>query len=279
MKIQLVDYAQPNASAQFTQSLKDTGFAVIENHPISRQLIEQVYEDWYQFFLSDEKHNYLFDKKTHDGFVPMSLSETAKGYELKDIKEFYHFYPSLRCPEHLRELTMQLYKDMFAMAVTLLGWVERNTPPEVAKNFSVPLHEMIQESERTLLRILHYPPFTGVEPVGAVRAAAHEDINLLTVLPAATAAGLQALPKNGEWQDVPCDPAWIIINVGDMLAECSNGYYQATKHQVINPSLDAAKISRITTPLFLHPRDEVQLSDRHTAGSYCQERYAELGLL
>jgi isopenicillin N synthase-like dioxygenase len=138
---------------------------------------------------------------------------------------------------------------------------------------------MIEGSEQTLLRLLHYPPLQGEEPEGSVRAAAHTDINLLTVLPAANAPGLQVQLKNGEWLDVPCDFGMLIINIGDMLQEASQGYYPSTKHRVLNPAQDSEhNVSRVSLPLFLHPKPEVVLSPRHTAQSYLDERLRELGM-
>ena len=114
--------------------------------------------------------------------------------------------------------------------------------------------------------------------MGSVRAAAHTDINLLTVLPAANEPGLQVQAKNGEWLDVPCDFGMLIINIGDMLQEASQGYYPSTMHRVINPENRTHNVSRVSLPLFLHPRPEVVLSTRHTAGSYLSERLKELGM-
>jgi isopenicillin N synthase-like dioxygenase len=157
-----------------------------------------------------------------------------------------------------------------------LQWVEQYTPAEVQEKYSMPLSQMIQGSEQTLLRVLHYPPLRGDEEPGAVRAAAHGDINLLTILPAATAAGLQVVGKDGEWHDVPCDFGMLIVNIGDMLQEASAGYYPSTIHRVLNPTGEEAKKSRVSLPLFLHPRPDVVLSERHTAGSYLTERLQEL---
>lgn len=138
---------------------------------------------------------------------------------------------------------------------------------------------MIEGSEKTLLRILHYPPLEGDEELGAIRAGAHEDINLLTVLPAANEPGLQVKTKEGDWLDVPCDFGNLIINIGDMLQEASGGYYPSTTHRVINPEGADKTKSRISLPLFLHPKPEVVLSERHTANSYLMERLRELGVI
>jgi isopenicillin N synthase-like dioxygenase len=135
---------------------------------------------------------------------------------------------------------------------------------------------MIEGSPDTLLRVLRYPPLTGEEEPGAVRAAAHEDINLLTVLPASNERGLQLLTKTGEWADVPSDFGSLVINVGDMLQEASGGYYKSTTHRVVNPSGEGARRSRVSLPLFLQPRPDVVLSERYTAGSYLDERLREI---
>ena len=129
-----------------------------------------------------------------------------------------------------------------------------------------------------MLRVLHYPPLTGDEEAGAIRAAAHEDINLLTILPAANEPGLQVQCQDDSWIDVPSDFGNLIINIGDMLQEASGGYFPSTTHRVINPSGKASTKSRISLPLFLHPRSEVKLSEKHTQASYLLERLRELGV-
>jgi isopenicillin N synthase-like dioxygenase len=120
---------------------------------------------------------------------------------------------------------------------------------------------------------------TGDEEPDAIRAAAHEDINLITILPAANEPGLQVKGKDGEWIDVPCDFGSLIVNIGDMLQEASAGYYPSTTHRVINPDGTDMTKARISLPLFLHPRPDVVLSRRHTAETYLQERLKELGVI
>ena len=137
---------------------------------------------------------------------------------------------------------------------------------------------MIKRSKTNLLRILHYPPLDGGEEPGAIRGAAHEDINLITLLVAGTQPGLQVKDNNNDWHNVPCDIGSIAINAGDMLQEASGGYFPSTTHQVINPGNEIKNESRYSMPLFLHPRDEIVLSDRYTAGQYLDERLKEIGL-
>jgi isopenicillin N synthase-like dioxygenase len=279
MKLETIDYLAPDSAKRFVASLRETGFGVLTNHPIKQTLVEAIYEEWYVFFQSEEKNEFLFKPETQDGFFPASISETAKGNSVKDIKEYYHIYPNGRIPASLKANITEYYAQANAFAAELLGWIEAYAPADVAAKFSIPLPEMIKDSEKTLLRVLHYPPMKGDEEMGAIRAAAHEDINLITVLPAANEPGLQVKAKDGTWLDVPSDFGSIIINIGDMLQEASAGYFPSTSHRVINPEGTDTSKSRISLPLFLHPNPEVVLSERYTADSYLMERLRELGVI
>ncbi|WP_281222523.1 2OG-Fe(II) oxygenase family protein [Photobacterium sanguinicancri] len=279
MKLEAVDYTAENAEQLFVESLRNTGFGVLKNHPIQQQLVNSIYENWYTFFNDEGKTDFTFNVDTQDGLFPTDVSETAKGHAKKDIKEFFHYYPWGQCPEALRAEIQNYYEQANALAAELLSWVEKHAPDTVSSTFSQPLSSMIEDSEQTLLRILHYPPLQGDEELGAIRAGAHEDINLLTVLPAANEPGLQVLSKEGDWLDVPCDFGNLIINIGDMLQEASDGYFPSTTHRVVNPEGSDKTKSRISLPLFLHPKPEVVLSERHTAGSYLTERLKELGVI
>lgn len=282
MSIKVVDYRSDNAAAEFEQTIRETGFGVLSNHPIDPQLVEDVYQLWEEFFNSEVKNDpeFAFNRKDHSGFIPFEMSETAKGKTVKDIKEFYHYYhPWGRIPTFLKEKTQALCEQLTEMAGVLAQWIEDNAPQEIRDQLSEPLTDMLKGSQKNLFRLINYPALKGDEPVDAVRAAEHEDIDFLTLLPAATAKGLEAKSREGNWVPVPCNPGWIIVNVGDMLQEATNHYYPSTPHRVINPEGDDAKAARMSMPLFFHPRNEVQLSSRHTAQSYREERYRELGLL
>jgi len=279
MTIRSVDFTAASAPAEFVQSLHETGFGVLRHHPISEDLLNHVYDDWRKFFADDRKYEHQFQQGRQDGYFPKNISETAKGYDLKDIKEFYHFYPWGEFPSYLSDVTDQLYSEMSVLAGTLLEWIESESPESVAAKYSMPLSDMITDSPRTLLRILHYPPLAGDEPEGAIRAAAHEDINLITLLPAATEPGLQVKNSQGNWVDVPCDYGNIIVNVADMLQMASGHHFKSTTHRVVNPVGEESRKSRLSLPLFLHPRKDVRLSDTHTADDYLCERLRELGIL
>lgn len=276
--MQVVDYNSPTAGQDFVASLRETGFGVLVNHPIKQELVESIYLNWQQFFLTGDKEQYAFDVEKQDGYFSSEISETAKGHKQKDIKEYYHVYPWGRIPAQLKDEILNYYTLASNLAKKLLDWVEEYSPADVAKLYHEPLSNMIMDTPNTLLRVLHYPPLSGDEEAGAIRAAAHEDINLLTILPAANEPGLQVQLKSGEWQDVPADFGNLIINIGDMLQEASAGYFPSTSHRVINPKGSDVTKSRISLPLFLHPRSEVQLSERHTQHSYLLERLRELGV-
>lgn len=277
--LKAIDYLAEDAKQQFVESLRETGFGVLKNHPIRQELVSSIYNNWQQFFNSDEKQAFMFNKGTQDGFFPAEISETAKGHKVKDIKEYYHYYPWGQCPDSLKAEISQYYSEANGLAGELLGWIEDFSPTDVAAKYSQSLTSMIESSEQTLLRVLHYPPLQGDEEVDAIRAAAHEDINLITILPAANEPGLQVKAKDGSWLDVPCEFGNLIINIGDMLQEASGHYFPSTTHRVINPEGTDMQRARISLPLFLHPNPDVVLSERYTADSYLTERLKELGVI
>lgn len=277
MNVLTIDYNAKNAPELFCESLRETGFAVLVYHPISTALIQRTYEEWRNFFASDNKMEYLYKKPSQQGYIPFR-KENAKTHAISDLKECYHFYLGGKVPPELAESTTQMYEQLSTMAATLLKWIEHHLPKKVSQNLSMPLFNMIENSPNTMLRILHYPPMLGDIEEGAVRAAAHEDINLITLLPAATAPGLEVKDVKGNWHAVPCDPGNIVVNVADMLQKATDHYYKSTTHRVVNPEGEAKSVSRYSMPLFLHPRPEVHLTPTQTAGEYLHERLVEIGV-
>lgn len=271
-----IDYQHPEAAHLFADSLRETGFGVLHNHPLQQNTVQSIYEHWLAFFQSSGKQEYLFDKLRYDGFFPIEQAESAKGQKVRDLKEYFHFYLWGRCPPELRNEIANYYESTVEFASTLLSWVEAHLPEQIKNQLQEPLSAMIKASDLSLLRILHYPPLPESVKPDAIRAHAHEDINLLTILPAANEPGLQVLDKTGQWLDIPCDFGNLIVNTGDMLQEASQGFFPSTTHRVINPDSQTQNNSRISLPLFLHPRPDVVLSQRYTAEQYRQQRLAEL---
>jgi len=277
MDVRTVKYTEENAPSIFTQSLHQTGFSILKNHPIDPSLISDVYEEWSMFFSNGIKEKYLFNRNTQDGFFPFK-SENAKGNPNKDLKEFFHFYPWGIFPEELSSKTKTLFNQLVLLTETLLGWIEKESPENVKILFSMPLPDMIDSSRNNLLRIIHYPPLKKNEDRKAMRGAAHEDINLITLLVSGTEPGLQVKDNNGKWHSIICDPGSIAVNTGDMLREISQGYFPSTTHKVINPKSTEENISRYSMPLFLHPKSTVRLSKKYIAEEYLNERLNEIGL-
>jgi isopenicillin N synthase-like dioxygenase len=277
MDVLTVRYGRDDTGERLARSLRETGFAVVTGHPVPLELMERVYAEWERFFASPDKHRFTFDPKKQDGYFPFR-SENAKGYPRKDLKEFFHVYPGTVLPEWMSDSTVRLYGALSSLAGELLALLEDHTPEGVRAGLSMPLRRMIERSPQTLFRILNYPPLTGSEEEGAVRAAAHEDINLITLLVAATAPGLQVLDSQEQWRGVPADAGSIVVNAGDMLQMATAGHYRSTTHRVVNPAGDEARRPRLSMPLFLHPWPEVRLSATHTAGEYLEERLREIGL-
>ena len=277
MIIRTVNYENPAAGQEFVHSLHETGFAVLKNHPLSGEMLDSIYRGWGHFFNSDEKQDFLFDPENYDGtqqgYYPMQVSETAVGHTAKDLKEFFHVVPGGRIPPALESEILKYREWTFELGKKLVEWLQNYTPQDVTTRLSEPFTKMLS-SEASLLRLLHYPPLTGSEVPGAERAAAHEDINLITILPVAEQAGLQVKDKKGNWVDVASVRGELVVNSGDMLLEATNGYFPSTTHRVINPTGDGdvENVSRISIPFFLTPRLDVVLSDRYTAGSYLEER-------
>ena len=277
MNVLKVDLHASNAAELFTRSLKETGFGVVVNHGIPDEMIQAVYREWKKFFNSERKNEFLYDPKEQDGFFPVG-AETAKGHQIADIKEFFHVYPGKRIPDELREVTFALRTRLYDLAKHLLEMVQTQLPENIVAGFDRSLKEMVS-NDRTLFRILNYPPLRSDETPGALRAQAHEDINLLTVLPAASAQGLQVQDIKGDWYTVPCDFGSIAVNTGDMIDMVTQGYLPATTHRVTNPDGDAAREARMSIPLFLHPKADVLLKPGFTADAFLTQRLREIGLM
>lgn len=274
--IAAVDVRAPDAPRAFTRSLHDTGFAVLRHHPIDPARIARLYQGWAAFFASPEIDDYLFDPVAQDGYFPFR-SENARDSAVKDLKAFFHVYPGTRLPPALAADTMALYQDLLTLGALLLGWLQDHLPPAIRDRLTEPLPAMLAGSMQSLFRVLHYPALPAdVEP-GAVRAAAHEDINLITLLVAGTAPGLEARDRAGTWHAVPCDPGMIVVNGGDMLAVATAGFLPATPHRVVNPPA-GQDVARQSMPMFLHPRPEVVLAPGLTAGAFLDQRLREIGL-
>ncbi len=271
----VIDCESTEAPAEVTSRLHEIGFAALANHPIDDELVEAVHFEWEGFLSSTAKAKYPFTPR-QDGYYGPEISETAKGGHARDLKEFFQYYPWGQYPTEVSNGARRLFDQAQALAVQLLSWVQSNTPDEVAKRFSMPLPQMVEGGHRTMLRILRYPPLEAGHG-DSVRAAPHEDINLLTVLVSSTEPGLEVFdPRVERWLVVPAVPGIAVVNSGDMLKLASGGWFASATHRVTNPTGERSSRVRMSTPLFVQPADEVLLAPDRTARGFLAERIREI---
>lgn len=261
--------------AQFTDKLfsglKEYGFIILKDHNVKTQDLRTAYELLKKLYAlpTEVKKSYISSKAGFQrGYTPFG-QEHAKDSPVMDLKEFWHVgrelpeghalknvYPANVWPAELPEFKnhfMQLFKALEEAGSIMLEALTK--PLAVESDFFA---RMTQDGN-SILRLLHYPPIPeGVDP-RCVRAAAHEDINFITILPAATTSGLQLKDRDGTWLDIESEPDALIVDVGDMLARLTNDVLPSTTHRVINPQ-DGTNQSRYSMPFFMHPHPEALLS-------------------
>jgi isopenicillin N synthase-like dioxygenase len=281
--------------------LQEYGFLNVEGHGIDSSLIRGTYDLWKRFFeLPDEvKRKYSGIEGGARGYTPFGV-EHAKDNPLPDLKEFWHVgqeapeghpfrreYPPNVWPQELPEIqqpTLRLYKSLERVAENLLR--------ALAEYFELPRDRFssMMDVGNSILRVIHYPPVKP-EYAPAVRAAAHEDINLITLLCEATDSGLEILTREGEWMPVETGPGQIVVDAGDMLSRFTNEVVPATTHRVVNPAENAAR-DRYSMPFFVHPYSacDLTIDERFVsadnppkyppiaAGQFLEQRLREIGL-
>ena len=301
----------PEKKAKFVQELggafNNIGFVAIKNHGLSDELREKSYATIKKFFYSPDEFKQKYDIpgiSGQRGYIGKG-KETAKGFKVADLKEFYHIgqefvadgdpiwdeYPSNVFPTEYPEfkvLTLEIYSTFERAGKTLLNAIALYL--ELPEDY----FEAKVKHGNSILRAIHYFPIQNpdVLPEGAVRAAAHGDINLITLLMGASAEGLEVLRRDGKWIPITALPDQIIVNVGDMLDRLTNHKLKSTIHRVVNPAKEKMGTSRFSIPFFMHPRSEMSLKSLEscidsqnpqmyvdmTAGEFLNERLIELGL-
>lgn len=271
MNVKVCNLRSNDFIKEFVESITKTGFAVVTHHGVDKGLIKDTQSAWKEFFTQSRSYKDLFidEKNPNMGFVGFG-GERAVGAQKVDLKEFYHWKPGYSIPIEVAALTYKLFSLLEGDVSSQLLYA-LNTVAPVGKNYS----EMCQDSDNTILRALYYPALKDIEiDPGSVRASAHEDINFLTLLVAASAPGLQVLDKRGNWHDVPFEDNSITINVGDMLQLASGRKFQSTTHRVNNP--EDTSSDRISIPLFVHARSSTILAPGFTAQEYLKQRLNEI---
>lgn len=267
MKVKVATIGSLNFKKDLLDSVVNTGFVVITNHGIEEALIRKTQDDWRKFFLEGQEIKDLFinEKNLNMGYKGMR-SEKAVGAKTADLKEFFHWQPEARIPYGCKRSTSIVFDELDQIGNMILKVIDEVDGTNYA--------DMCYGSDNTILRSLYYPAMNFSKEPDAVRAAAHEDINFITLLVAASAPGLEVLDKKGNWHAVPHEQNSIVVNIGDMLALASDGKYKSTTHRVVNP--DNSRQDRISMPLFVHPFSDTLLAPNFTAGEYLAQRIAEI---
>lgn len=298
----------PNRKQKFVSAIgkayEDIGFVALKGHFLSDELVDKLYNEIKKFFALpvETKRKYEIEGiGGQRGYVSFG-KESAKGKKEGDLKEFWHFgqyienNPRLEA-EYPANVTVDELPEFNAVGKETYKMLEK-TGVYVLRALALFLgldehyFDKYAKNGNSILRPIHYPPITS-EPKDAVRAAAHGDINLITLLMGAHGRGLQVQNHKGEWLDAIAEPDELVINVGDMLSRHSNNRLKSTIHRVVNPPREKWGTSRYSIPFFMHPISEMPLDclencidDEHpklyddiTAGDFLNERLVELGLI
>lgn len=297
----------PSEKSKFVENLFDGfkyfGFIILKDHPVSTELLDEAYDCSKKLFdlPLEVKKSYISQVGGNQrGYTPFG-KEHAKDSPVMDLKEFWHVgrslepghkyeqeYPHNIWPSEITifEDTMnRLYRNLDLVSDIMLEAL--TGPLKVEKDY---FRKMTRDGN-SILRLLHYPPIPKDVDPRCVRAAAHEDINLITILVAATTSGLELLDRQGKWLPVETDKNNLIVDAGDMLSRITNDLIPSTTHRVVNPQ-DGTNESRYSMPYFIHPNPEAVLScipsckDKEgakypdiKAQDFLMQRLREIGLL
>jgi isopenicillin N synthase-like dioxygenase len=307
--IDLSDFTSgnPETKQTFVQKLgkayEEIGFVAVKNHGLSDEMSVKLYQQVQAFFNlpEDVKKKYEIDGLAGQRGYTSFGKEHAKGRNTGDLKEFWHFGQYVEdndpigkeYPDNVEVMELAEFNRIGKEVYQTLETAGRNMLRAIALYLGLDENYFDDKihNGNSILRPIHYPPITD-EPKDAVRAAEHEDINLITLLMGASAEGLQVLNKKKEWVNVTALPEQIVVNVGDMLQRHTNNKLRSTTHRVINPPKEKWGQSRFSIPFFLHPRSEMRLDclnecvdennpqqyEDISAGEYLNERLAEIGL-
>jgi isopenicillin N synthase-like dioxygenase len=298
----------PKRKSHFVSAIgkayEEIGFVALKGHFLEDDLVERLYDQIKAFFklpLEVKQKYEIPGIAGQRGYVSFG-KESAKGKKEGDLKEFWHFGQYVEnddvldaeYPKNVHVAELPEFNDVGKEAYRML----EKTAKYVLR--SLALYLDLEETYfdkfifngNSILRPIHYPPILE-EPKNAVRAAAHGDINLITLLMGAQGRGLQVKNHHGDWIDAIAEPDELMINVGDMLSRHTNNKLKSTIHRVVNPPRELWGTSRYSVPFFMHPISDMKLDvlsncidDEHpklyediTAGVFLNERLIELGLI
>ena len=282
-------------------AFEEIGFVALKGHFLSSELMNDLYLEIKNFFdleLEQKKSYEIKGGGGQRGYTSFG-KEHAKDKKEGDLKEFWHFgqyeeSPLKKYPENITVNELPKFNELGKETYKLLEKTALHVLRAIALHLDLKeqYFDTYTSNGNSILRAIHYPPILE-EPKEAVRAAAHGDINLITLLMGAQGKGLQVMTNQGKWIDAIAEPDELIINMGDMMSRLTNNKLKSTLHRVVNPPRSSWGSSRYSIPFFMHPEAEMSLnclpncfSDENpkkyediTAGAFLNQRLIELGLL
>lgn len=269
-QIASVSIARPLAEVadELGRSFEEFGFAVIRDHGIPQDLIDRAEALSKEFFALPEavKKAYKIDGGGGArGYTPFGI-EKAKDARVFDLKEFWHVGRELPAGHPLAEYMapnvwpgeVAGFRETFSALYSAFETAGARVLEAIALHLGLPRDWFAAtvEDGNSVMRLLHYPPLTSADAEGAIRAAAHGDINTITLLLGAEEAGLELLDAQGQWRAIDVPEGALVVNIGDMLDRLTNGRLRSTTHRVVNPVGAAAYRARYSMPFFLHFRPD-----------------------
>ena len=291
--------------AELGATYREWGFAGIRGHGIAQSLIDGAYDAFVRFFALPTEvkmHYHLKGTGGARGYTPFGI-ETAKDSRYPDLKEFYHIGREIprdsrfaaNMPPNVWPREIPEFRERGYALYTALDALGTRVLRALALHIGLSEHFFDDKVDvgNSILRPIHYPPITTPD-IPNVRAGAHEDINFITLLVGASAAGLEVKSRAGEWVPFTSAADTIVVNIGDMLQRLTNHVYPSTTHRVTNPPGERSRAPRCSVPFFLHPNPDVVLDplptcitaenpcrydDSITAHEYLMQRLREIKLI
>lgn len=311
-RLNLDDYIKgtPKQKKQFSDAIgkafNETGFVTISNHGMDKDLIAKLYIEVKAFFSLTEEQKLKYEKAELAGQRGYTSKgrEKAKDSNTPDLKEFWQSGQVVsdgdpvkkEYPDNIQVEEFPGFNIVTREVYQRLEFAGKHLLHAIAVYLNLPENYFDDKvhNGNSILRAIHYFPIEAPDrlPADAVRAGAHEDINLITLLIGASADGLEVLTRDNRWYPVKADVEDIVVNVGDMLQRLTNNKLKSTTHRVVNPPIELMKTSRFSVPFFLHPKADMDLTaldscidathpkayNDITAGEYLDERLREIGL-
>ena len=267
LDIQRFDTDRDAFVAELGAAYREWGFAGIRNHGIPQAQIDRAYDVFQRFFALPEEAKRRYHVPGSGGargYTPFGI-ETAKGAKHFDLKEFWHVGREIPrdskyadvMPANLWPSEIPEFKEVAYGLFTALDALGSRVLSALALHLGLAQDYFADKTNfgNSILRPIHYPPITA-DDIPNVRAGAHEDINFITLLVGASAAGLEVRSRAGEWVPFTSDADTIVVNIGDMLQRLTNHVYPSTIHRVVNPPGEQARQPRYSVPFFLHPNPD-----------------------